>query len=62
MFNTPKETAGDHKIKEGRKVETFVSRWLIVNAWTAMNREQKGSSHDTVRASFVAKSSVMPVH
>jgi len=62
MFITPKETAGDHKIKGGRKVETFVSRWLIANAWTAVNREQKGSSHDTVSASFVAMSSAMAVH
>jgi hypothetical protein len=29
MFITLKGTVGDYKIKEGRKVETFASRWLI---------------------------------
>ena len=62
MFITLKGTVGDHKIKEGRKLETFVSRWLIANARTSTNREQKGSSHDTVSASFVAMSSAMAVH
>jgi len=62
MYTTLKETVGDHKIKEGRKVETFVSRWLIAHARTTMNRQQKGSSHDTVSASFVAMSSGMAVY